>query len=678
VREKVNGRSGRVRRAVGLAGRKRAAALQESQGQVDDKRGRMRYYWAAETRGKRTRACRVSDVRCKVVAPMRKGRRFVPLLLLTLLLTACHPLAAETARLQPLRGGWEYRWGDSPFDGDGTPRWSREAAAADGWRPLDFPSNPPGRQGRSNLWLRVRLPQVSYRDPRLFVYSVDLITEVYLEGRRIYAFGRFDASGRGSFRGWPWHLISLPPGYEGKELYFRVFSDYRDIGLWGEVLLGSGFDQIQRLLRRDTVRLVVALASLALSLIFLLVFLLRREHRLSLYLFLVTLALVLRVLAQTHLKQLVIDAPLLLEYIEAASYFVLPTFVILFLREFLGRRYRRLLTIVAAAVMLLVSVMLLACLVGLFRLPEAYLLFDALFIALTLFLGVLSVKAALGGNAEARLVSLNFVLVGVLAGYSVLVSNGLLPWSDERDYLLLFLFSLGLTALLIRRLVLFYRRLEHYARRVGVQSEQLRVLNQSLEQKVAERTRQLELANRRLREEKVTLQISSITDGLTGLYNRTYTLERLEQELAEARRYDKSLAVVMFDLDHFKRVNDSYGHQTGDLAMQRVTAIFKGVIRESDLAGRYGGEEFLIVLPETDCAEATLVAERIRAQVESLEWAEPELRVTISGGVAEFGGESGDQLLQRADALLYRAKQLGRNRIVTQADLHPRLVNRAT
>jgi diguanylate cyclase (GGDEF)-like protein len=181
-----------------------------------------------------------------------------------------------------------------------------------------------------------------------------------------------------------------------------------------------------------------------------------------------------------------------------------------------------------------------------------------------------------------------------------------------------------------------------------------------------------------LREEKVTLEISSITDGLTGLYNRTYVLDRFEKELAASRRYGKLLSVIMLDLDHFKRVNDAYGHQVGDAVMQRVTAIFKAVIRESDLAGRYGGEEFLIVLPETDCGEAAVVAERIRVQVEELQWTEPGLRPTISGGVAEFSEEGADRLLQRADGLLYRAKELGRNRIVTQAASYPRLVDRAT
>jgi diguanylate cyclase (GGDEF)-like protein len=351
---------------------------------------------------------------------------------------------------------------------------------------------------------------------------------------------------------------------------------------------------------------------------------------------------------------------------------------VLFLRELLGPRYRRALQVIWIVVVALLGVAMLGSLLGITRLPEMYLVFDAISIATLVLLGILSARAAVSGNTEARLLTLNFLVMGVLALYSILVANGVLPWTDEIDYLLLFQFSLGLTAILIRRLLGFYRRFSTYAEQLAVQSEQLKLLNQNLEHKVAERTRQLEMANRRLREEKVTLEISSITDGLTGLYNRTYVLDRFEKELAASRRYGKLLSVIMLDLDHFKRVNDAYGHQVGDAVMQRVTAIFKAVIRESDLAGRYGGEEFLIVLPETDCGEAAVVAERIRVQVEELQWTEPGLRPTISGGVAEFSEEGADRLLQRADGLLYRAKELGRNRIVTQAASYPRLVDRAT
>jgi diguanylate cyclase (GGDEF)-like protein len=243
----------------------------------------------------------------------------------------------------------------------------------------------------------------------------------------------------------------------------------------------------------------------------------------------------------------------------------------------------------------------------------------------------------------------------------------MLPWSGEIDYLLLFQFSVGLALILVRRLLHFQREVQGYTAKLGEQAEQLRELNERLENKVAERTRQLERANRRLREEKISLQITSITDGLTGLYNRTYALDRFEKELGKARRYGKRLSIIMLDLDHFKLVNDSYGHQAGDMVMQRVGALFRHILRESDLAGRYGGEEFLVVLPETDVEEAAQVAERIRSEIEGFSWPRMDVRVTVSGGVAQFAGDTADQLLQRADYLLYRAKEMGRNRIIVES-----------
>ena len=569
---------------------------------------------------------------------------------------------------------WQYRWGDSPVNAEGVPLWTVRHEAEDVWRSIDFPSNPPNRAGENYVWFRTRLPDFTGADARLFIYSIDLAAELYLDGRPIFSHGDLNPRGRSRFLGWSWNLIPLPEDAAGKQLHVRVFSDYRDIGLWGEVIVGPAEAQMRRIIKRDSIRVLVAVASLTLSLIFLVLYFLRERPRSFLYLSLITLVLVVRVAGETHLKQLVVQAPLFFEYVKATSYFLLPVFVILFLQEILGRQYRRVTRIAAIVVLGLFGSTMIGCAARWIRLCDSYLMLDIVAVCTMVFLSFLSVKAAIGGNAEARLVCYNFLIFGVLALYSILMSNGIFPWVDEINYLLLFQFSLGLAVVLIRRLVSFQYRLEEYSEKLERQSEELTRLNQSLEQKVKERTGQLEEANRRLREEKVTLQITSITDGLTGVYNRTYALERYEQEVGEAKRYRKKLSVILFDLDHFKRVNDFFGHQVGDAVLQGVALIFRNTMRDSDLIGRYGGEEFLIVLPETDCAEAAMVAERIRRDVEARDWPETKLHVTISGGVAEYGGGNAEQLLHRADSLMYRAKQMGRNRIVSEATLNRRSV----
>ncbi len=159
------------------------------------------------------------------------------------------------------------------------------------------------------------------------------------------------------------------------------------------------------------------------------------------------------------------------------------------------------------------------------------------------------------------------------------------------------------------------------------------------------------------------LHAASITDPLTGLYNRRYLYQRLEQETESANRYGQPLSILLFDLDHFKRINDTLGHNVGDDVLVWVSGVLRSTLREVDIAGRHGGEEFLVILPQTDLAGGIGVAERLRAAIESIEWPVNGLRVTISGGVAQYSsGERVDEFVHRADCKLYEAKKSGRNR----------------
>ncbi len=162
----------------------------------------------------------------------------------------------------------------------------------------------------------------------------------------------------------------------------------------------------------------------------------------------------------------------------------------------------------------------------------------------------------------------------------------------------------------------------------------------------------------------------AITDVLTGAFNRRHLMERLTEELARASRYGRGLACIMFDLDHFKRVNDTHGHAAGDEVLRTVGAAVGKMLRASDFLGRYGGEEFVVVLPETDLSAATLTAEKLRSEIENLLIAVGEAkasRVPACLGVAYFEAASGVAdamtLVQQADAAMYRAKEAGRNRV---------------
>lgn len=177
-----------------------------------------------------------------------------------------------------------------------------------------------------------------------------------------------------------------------------------------------------------------------------------------------------------------------------------------------------------------------------------------------------------------------------------------------------------------------------------------------------------------LREKNATLARLSTTDVVTGLRNRRYVTEFLSLEVLRSVRYRTLLSVMLLDVDYFKRVNDVHGHRVGDAVLQVVADTLRGGLRATDLAGRYGGEEFLVVLPQTGLAGAVMLAERVRGAIEAtaIEVGAPvPLSVTVSIGVAELdeSARSAEQLVERADAALYAAKDAGRNRVSAAAGL---------
>lgn len=170
---------------------------------------------------------------------------------------------------------------------------------------------------------------------------------------------------------------------------------------------------------------------------------------------------------------------------------------------------------------------------------------------------------------------------------------------------------------------------------------------------------------RRLRGMEEELRRAALTDALTGIANRRALFDRLSVEVERVRRYpDQPCSIILLDLDEFKSVNDRFGHTTGDEVLARVAETIATAIRKTDMVGRYGGEEFLVILPNAGLARAREVAERIRSAAQALTWRTPGLRLTVSGGVVESTGEESDALIDAADGKLYEAKHAGRNRMV--------------
>ena len=199
-----------------------------------------------------------------------------------------------------------------------------------------------------------------------------------------------------------------------------------------------------------------------------------------------------------------------------------------------------------------------------------------------------------------------------------------------------------------------------------------RELQRELERRVKERTRELAWANEVLERTNRKLDRLARYDELTGLANRRHLMEQLEQAFAAARRYKMPLCLMMLDADHFKRINDDYGHSVGDQVLGRLGQLIRDNLRASDMAGRYGGEEFCIALPHTDLEAARTTAEKLRRQVmqEAIRINDGQtLHITVSIGLSVWRAELKDvgALLDEADEALYRAKEAGRNRLMLAA-----------
>lgn len=174
------------------------------------------------------------------------------------------------------------------------------------------------------------------------------------------------------------------------------------------------------------------------------------------------------------------------------------------------------------------------------------------------------------------------------------------------------------------------------------------------------------------------IRYESLTDELTTLGNRKHFDTALEQSIAQASHDGEPLALLLTDIDHFKRFNDTYGHQTGDQVLRLVALTTKQSVKSNDIPCRYGGEEFAIILPRSDLAEARSIAEKIRTSVMSKELLKRSTgenlgRITVSIGISVYTkGDTAHGLVARADEALYTAKRNGRNLVVTEKDLRDR------
>ena len=723
-----------------------------------------------------------------------------------------------------LDSGWEYRWGDSPVNSAGLPEWVSGDDPSQ-WNAIGFPSNPPDRQGRDQVWYRVNLPDVPWREPALYIYSVDLIVQVWLDGQQIYQYGEFDEDGKGRFEGWPWHSMSLPDEFQGKDIYFRIFSNYTDIGLWGEVAIMEESELTLYILQNSLKALVIA-GFCALIAILSVVFSLlqaRKKTFASLALFGISSAILL--VAESQARQLIWNAPLAWDYLAAGSYFMVPVAMALLLEQWFEDQRPWLINLLWKVHLgYFIGALGLAAL-GVVNLSSTFPVFDALLLATLTTITILVARRFRQLAVQQQVILLAYGLFCTLLVLDMAVAHGYLPWWRVPVSLGALAFSLSVVVI----------ALIHFART----QESLQELNLSLEQQVAERTARAESLARReqararlltfenektrvlndviaelqdcislnqtfpvlaqtlpdlcspmkgalyqrieegaayrllnrwgyagelpapkrletpdgppqnsdilagnpgsadasaledeqasngklclwvniqsategsvpvallfvevpaeilenesqfgaakllqgLRQgiQKIGITISGINlreelqrysyeDALTGLKNRRYFDQLFEHESAVAVRTDKPLSLLMVDIDHFKRFNDAHGHEAGDTALKLVASVLARYFRESDVVCRFGGEEFVAIMADTNLKAALDKATELVREVRghSIVHRGRHLNgVTLSIGVSSWPEctERPDSLLGQADRALYRAKESGRDRV---------------
>ena len=200
--------------------------------------------------------------------------------------------------------------------------------------------------------------------------------------------------------------------------------------------------------------------------------------------------------------------------------------------------------------------------------------------------------------------------------------------------------------------------------------DELKKFNEELQNKNNELVRaneMIETKNSQLKEMMSQLEIASKTDPLTGLYNRRHIMSKIEDEFIRFKRNMRRFCICICDIDYFKKINDTYGHDCGDYVLKMVSKILKETVREQDLVARWGGEEFLLFLPETELEGAKVFAERMREKVEQkiFEYNNIKVSITMTFGLSVFDkGLSIDKLIQKADKAMYDGKNKGRNLVV--------------
>lgn len=549
------------------------------------------------------------------------------------MLLLCLFVLPPYCRAMKIDGQWY--WQEDPVCAEEVPeeRVVQEAVAGDGeWKPFQVPGQPPFAKDARYLWLMTTMPAEPIHDATLLFNVTDQSFELWLDNQKIYSYG--DMQRNGISYGQRWHLVTLPKDYEGKRLLIRTHSDNPFcLGNFGYIQLDSSVMQMASILRRDIPYIANIPLGIFMICIMLMYFMSPTAPK-SLYtqIILFMSSFVIWMMCVLNTKQLLLDAPVFWWFLLRINAYLLPILANLIIYRVIDRKYRRWTWKVVLA---FVALFLLAVLAEIFGLNGLDACASAFYIMLPFLEGCVAywtIRSAIRGNYYCRAMLLPLVVMlvaGTLDGlfghfYWLPESGSLLPYGT---------FAIGIFVLYIVRQQI---RRERY----------LAVRAAGLADAMAEAVERSE------------------TDRLTHCYNRNRLDAVLETEISRHREEKEAFSLIMLDIDFFKRINDSYGHDAGDEVLASFAGLIRDNIKKSDVFVRWGGEEFVLVCRGCSKDEAQLVAERLRRQVAYSDIF-PRQRITCSIGVASWqgSGDTATALLKRVDTALYTAKRNGRNMV---------------
>lgn len=431
----------------------------------------------------------------------------------------------------------------------------------------------------------------------------------------------------------------------------------KDSGIWGSIKLFNGYDAYNTKIFDSSLNFFIFGCILIVSIYNLIQYFFIRKDISFLYFGLFSLSFSLRTIANSGRDFLYSNLNLnyygafKLEYISLpiCLYFTIKYFYSLFPQEF-NKKIVKIISIISILYTLFI----------LFTPPNIYTyslnLFQIIAISWFVILGSSLYKAYIKNRD-----GINFLLIGtflllisvfndILVSQQIISGNFIMPLG-------IVLFILFQSSVVSQRFSIAYANIEKYLNENKIMYNRILELNSSLEKKVDERTHELKNKN-------IELSQMAKLDSLTKIYNHGSIMNILENELISINNGEDKVAAVMLDIDFFKKVNDNYGHGCGDKILLTVVKCIKSKIRDSDYLGRYGGEEFLLILKNTSLDKAFNICERIRIELNKVILEEHGINVTISGGISLYNGESTKELLEKADNNLYKAKELGRDRII--------------